>query len=55
MSKVDHLQLLTAAMADIGVLASRADERIDMPDLFRIAANMLKKGSTPPNKAKNGS
>lgn len=54
-SKVDHLQLLTAAMADIGVLAWRADERIDMPDLFRIAANMLKKGSTPPNKAKNGS
>jgi hypothetical protein len=53
-SMADHLLLLTTAMADIGVLAWRADERIDMPDLFRIAAKMLKKGGTSPNKAKSG-
>jgi hypothetical protein len=53
-SKANRLQLLTTAMADIGVLAWRADERIDMPDLFRIAAKMLKKGGTSPNKAKSG-
>jgi hypothetical protein len=32
----------------IGVMLRRKDERIDMPDLFRIAAKLLKKGGTAP-------
>jgi hypothetical protein len=35
---------LEAAMARIGVLSYRTDGRADMPDLFRIAARMLKLG-----------
>lgn len=35
---------LEAAMARIGVLSYRNDGRADMPDLFRIAARMLKLG-----------
>lgn len=53
-SHMDQMHLLIAAMVDIGVLARRPDDRIDMPDLFRIAAKMLKKGGTSPNKARNG-
>ena len=37
----EHLE---AAMARIGVLSYRSDGRADMPDLFRIAARMLKLG-----------
>ena len=33
----------------IGVMFRRKDDRIDMPDLFRIAAKLLKKGGTAPN------
>jgi hypothetical protein len=36
--------LLAEAMEKIGVFSYRNDGRIDMPDLFRVAAQMLKKG-----------
>ncbi len=52
-AKTSHFSLLTTAMENIGVLGRRIDERVDMPDLFRIAAKMLKKGGTTPNR-KNG-
>lgn len=36
------------ALRRIGVMFRRRDERIDMPDLFRVAAKLLKKGGTAP-------
>lgn len=39
---------LFAAMEKIGVMFKRRDDRIDMPDLFRVAAKLLKKGATAP-------
>ena len=36
------------ALERIGVMMRRKDERIDMPDLFRVAAKLLKKGGTAP-------
>ncbi|WP_250518940.1 hypothetical protein [Caballeronia sp. ATUFL_M1_KS5A] len=42
-----HEQLVVA-MEQIGVLSSRVDGRVDMPDLFRVAALMLKRGQTTP-------
>lgn len=36
------------AMERIGVMFRRKDERLDMPDLFRVAAKLLKKGGTAP-------
>lgn len=39
---------LIARLVRIGVLAHRFDGRIDMPDLFRVAANLLKKGGVAP-------
>ena len=47
-AKGDQAELLTAAMERIGVLSYRTDSRIDIPDLFRVAAKMLKKGGTTP-------
>lgn len=44
----DPLHGLMSAMLKIGVLAERTDGRIDMPDLFRVAALMLKRGGTTP-------
>lgn len=41
-------QRLLEAMTRIGVLATRADGRIDMPDLFRVAAQLLRKGGVAP-------
>jgi hypothetical protein len=41
-------EALFAAMERIGVLFRRRDARIDMPDLFRVAARLLKKGGTAP-------
>lgn len=40
----DPEELLEMAMERIGVLAYRPDGRVDMPDLFRIAARMFKLG-----------
>lgn len=44
-NKNDHL---LHAMERIGVVSFRADNRLDIPDLFRVAANMLKKGGVTP-------
>lgn len=43
-----HLQALMEAMERIGVLSHRSDGRVDIPDLFRVAALMLKRGGTTP-------
>lgn len=39
---------LYLALERIGVMERRKDGRIDMPDLFRVAAKLLKKGGTTP-------
>ena len=39
---------LAVALERIGVMFRRKDNRIDMPDLFRVAARLLKKGGTAP-------
>lgn len=39
---------LAGTLARIGVLILRSDGRIDMPDLFRVAARLLKKGGVAP-------
>lgn len=39
---------LFATLAEIGVMQRRKDGRLDMPDLFRVAAKLLKKGGTAP-------
>lgn len=36
------------ALERIGVMFRRKDGRVDMPDLFRVAARLLKKGGTAP-------
>jgi len=47
-AKSNHERELYAAMEKIGVMLRRKDGRIDMPDLFRVAAKLLKKGATAP-------
>jgi hypothetical protein len=39
---------LYTALERIGVMFRRVDGRLDMPDLFRVAARLLKKGGTVP-------
>lgn len=39
---------LYTALERIGVMLRRKDDRIDMPDLFRVAAKLLKKGGAAP-------
>lgn len=39
---------LYKALERIGVMFRRLDDRLDMPDLFRVAAKLLKKGGTAP-------
>ncbi|WP_349312314.1 hypothetical protein [Brevundimonas subvibrioides] len=39
---------LIERLVRIGVLVTRADGRYDMPDLFRVAARLLKKGGVAP-------
>ncbi|ADO75862.1 hypothetical protein [Stigmatella aurantiaca] len=39
---------LYMALERIGVMLRRKDGRLDMPDLFRVAAKLLKKGATAP-------
>jgi hypothetical protein len=43
-----HERDLFVALERIGVMLRRKDNRIDMPDLFRVAAKLLKKGGTAP-------
>jgi hypothetical protein len=48
-SPLGHEKELYLAMERIGVMLRRpADGRLDMPDLFRVAAKLLKKGATAP-------
>ena len=47
-SKDPSEQDLFEALKRIGVMFRRKDDRIDMPDLFRVAARLLKKGGTTP-------
>jgi hypothetical protein len=47
-SKDDKFVLLANAMIRIGLLGGREDNRVDIPDLFRVAAKMLRKGGVPP-------
>lgn len=51
-SKLDRNELLASAMERIGLFSYRADNRIDIPDLFRVAAMMLKRGGTTPTQKK---
>ncbi len=39
---------LRVAMERVGVMFRRKDDRVDMPDLFRVAAKLLKKGAIAP-------
>jgi hypothetical protein len=41
-------QKLINRLVKIGVLALRNDGRYDMPDLFRVAAQLLRKGGVAP-------
>ena len=49
-TKLDKNTALLEAMAKIGLIEYRHDGRIDIPDLFRVAALMLKKGGLAPAK-----
>ncbi|WP_448030214.1 hypothetical protein [Bradyrhizobium liaoningense] len=40
---------LRTTLIRIGVLMQRSDDRFDMPDLFRVAARLLKKGGVAPS------
>jgi hypothetical protein len=44
----NEFELLANAMQRIGLLSVREDNRVDIPDLFRVAAMMLKRGGVPP-------
>jgi hypothetical protein len=44
--KADHK--LVIRLLRMGVLNLRSDGRYDMPDLFRVAARLLKKGGVAP-------
>ena len=39
---------LLSILIQIGVMFVRKDERVDMPDLYRVAARLLEKGGTAP-------
>ncbi|HDR9124370.1 hypothetical protein DF049_26240 [Burkholderia cenocepacia] len=41
---------LIESLVRIGVLVQRSDYRFDMPDLFRVAARLLKKGGVTPHR-----
>lgn len=47
-TKPAHERDLYKELERIGVMMRRRDDRIDMPDLFRVAAKLLKKGGTAP-------
>jgi hypothetical protein len=44
----NNYELLISRLVRIGVLTVRNDGRFDMPDLFRVAARLLKKGGVAP-------
>lgn len=41
-------EALLKSLEEIGVMFRRRDGRVDMPDLYRVAARLLKKGGTAP-------
>lgn len=45
---IDREAALAARMIGMGLLTRREDGRIDMPDLFRVGAELLRKGGVPP-------
>lgn len=45
---------LIERLVRIGILVTRTDGRYDMPDLFRVAARLLKKGGVSPSGAEQG-
>ncbi|MBT9556227.1 MAG: hypothetical protein IV100_09370 [Myxococcales bacterium] len=47
-SDVPSEAALTEALIQLGVMMRRSDGRLDMPDLFRVASRLLKKGATAP-------
>lgn len=49
--KGDQDNRLIGTLIRIGVMSTRDDERIDMPDLFRVAARLLKKGGVAPSQS----
>lgn len=49
-TKLNKYTALLEAMAKIGLIEYRHDGRIDIPDLFRVAALMLKKGGLAPTR-----
>lgn len=48
-SRTTREAALAERMIGMGVLTRRDDKRLDMPDLFRVGAALLKKGSVPPS------
>jgi hypothetical protein len=48
---VNPLAALLQALARIGVAERRADDRVNVPDIYRVAAKLLRKGGVPPRKA----
>ncbi len=47
-SKRKREEMLIETLVRIGVLMVRSDGRFDMPDLFRVAARLLRKGGVAP-------
>ncbi|MEG8052901.1 hypothetical protein QP185_05935 [Sphingomonas aerolata] len=43
----DEIKLMSTLIGE-GILTMRADNRVDMPDLFRVAARLLRKGGVAP-------
>jgi len=50
--RTSRYEALLESMAKIGVVEYRPDGRVDIPDLFRVAALMLKKGGLSPLRKK---
>lgn len=50
--RTSRYEALLESMAKIGVVEYRSDGRVDIPDLFRVAALMLKKGGLSPLRKK---
>ncbi len=48
-SEKDRDRLLLQALMRLGVVERRTDGRINMPDIYRVAAQLLRKGGVTPN------
>lgn len=47
-SRGEQMKTLLSALRDIGVLDIRKNGKIDVPDIFRVRAGILRKGGVPP-------